>query len=278
MRKVRPEEVACWEQVVAPRARDCFRVLALAGGTVIHHTGALWCPIAKVGSESIKEALKINTVDKEGRPVKGFATGSVLLAHSLSLEQRKNLCESSKPHLTFTVTRDPYDRLASAYLDKVVLGSAGGMVEVRRLLSQRYGPTPSFRQFVSTLAEMPLALHDVHSLPYSTTCKPATLQYDVLTQLTDLDRDMERIFAQLGAGGHGYMYTPSHATAALHQAHGVANRSIAAFGLRPDVLELHGMERVQCLYDAAAKKVVREGWWKEDVAAFTVYHFDDDGK
>ena len=91
------------------------RIRPPASAQVIHHSGALWCPIAKVASTSIFDALKIDKA--------GYLTHSIVLAKSLSLAQRQSLCESTQRHVTFTITRDPFDRLASAYLEKVVLAT-----------------------------------------------------------------------------------------------------------------------------------------------------------
>ena len=49
------------------------------------------------------------------------------------------------------------------------------------------------------------------------------------------------------------------------------NETIAAFGLRPDILFLHGQERVEYFYDDALKEKVRNSWWKKDVEMFAEY-------
>ena len=49
------------------------------------------------------------------------------------------------------------------------------------------------------------------------------------------------------------------------------NETIAAFGLRPDILFMHGQERVEYFYDDALKEKVRNSWWKKDVEMFAEY-------
>ena len=45
----------------------------------------------------------------------------------------------------------------------------------------------------------------------------------------------------------------------------------ADFNLRPDLLQLHGSERVEYFYTPHTKEAVEKGIWKDDVAQFAEY-------
>ena len=49
------------------------------------------------------------------------------------------------------------------------------------------------------------------------------------------------------------------------------NETLALFGLRPDILFVHGQERVDYFYNDELREKVRESWWKEDVEMFGEY-------
>ena len=51
----------------------------------------------------------------------------------------------------------------------------------------------------------------------------------------------------------------------------IMNQTIAEFGLRSDVLFLHGQERVDYFYDEETEAKVRSSWWKDDVERFGEY-------
>jgi len=45
----------------------------------------------------------------------------------------------------------------------------------------------------------------------------------------------------------------------------------AKFGLRADVLQLHGKARVDYFYTPHTRELVRQGWWKHDCKQFSEY-------
>jgi hypothetical protein len=275
-RDVKPEEIECVAKLISSsEARNCFRVLAATRQTVIHHSGAFWCPIAKVASSSIYNALmsfkRGSKEQKDQAKLVGNGWG-VLLAEELSLQQRKNLCESPKRKVTFTITRDPFDRLASAYLEKVVLsdGHCCAMQGVKNRLKKKSGDYPSPSQFIDALLESPLSDHDVHTYPMSLACHADTEHYDVQGTLSHLDRDVTKAF-----GVVGLKYTPYHDNDTSRPARvETSNQTLAKFGLASDTLSLHGKERVAYLFDAASRsKVANSELYKADVAAFSEYAF-----
>ena len=59
---------------------------------------------------------------------------------------QRDLC--ARHHYTFTMTRDPYDRLISAYLDKIVFGTSGCLTAKKRLAKERPSVQyPSFTEY-----------------------------------------------------------------------------------------------------------------------------------
>ena len=90
-------------------------------GMVIHEgLKFIWCPNAKVGTTSLYELLH-KTLNLRGQrrclpdfpgrcePFRSMAT--------VSLEEQKTLC--NRGFFTFTFVRSPFDRVLSAYLDKI---------------------------------------------------------------------------------------------------------------------------------------------------------------
>ena len=206
------------------------------------------------------------------RPQSGAPTLSPY-AH-LAPAQAKEFCK--QPHVTFTMVRDPYDRLASSYLDKVVLQLGTGCNEPRRLLRERGIARPTFEQFIDVLVGVPLSKQDPHTQPFSHRCATNHFEYDLVGRLRTFDQDMAALFEALALRGWRKPYQPVHSRdLALLSKTGAKgtemNRTLAAFGLRPDVLFLHGQERVDYFYTEAIREKVKRSFWKEDVEMFAEY-------
>jgi len=264
-----PEAVANMSIGMSERTKTCFELLSFHPATIVHKSGVLWCPAAKTGSSSVSEALQLD------RLLGSDSWASIVKAQDLSLEQKRSLCEKEQ-HVTFTMVRDPYDRLASAYLDKIVIDGGNltdlgmGCVQVKKRLYETLR-FPSFSEFITTLSEMPLEFHDPHTEPFSYRCGTDKYAYDIVGHLSSFDESMAQLFAAAPSLG---TYQPVHAKdLGGHYLSEKENASVANFQLRSDVLFMHGSERVSYFYgaDPETTSKVRNGWWKNDVLMFSDY-------
>jgi hypothetical protein len=207
-----PESVAALRKGLDEKAAACFDLLTRFHGKpfdfdqrfslVVLSSGVMWCPAAKVASTTVLKLLSPDDTCKRGVACrhKNMKTNHRTSA-DLSLSEKRAWCE--KKHLTFTMVRDPFDRLASAYLDSMAderlepqtnRASAGtdetlhtwsaeivfpeqgnisakgwGCKEARSRLS-KVAQFPTFTQFIEVLVQMAPEEHDVHTWPFSYRC------------------------------------------------------------------------------------------------------------
>jgi len=180
-------------------------------------------------------------------------------ARELSFPERKAVCE--KAPVKFTMTRDPYDRLTSCYLDKVVFQEKWP-AKANDLLP----PHASFEQFIDVLVNLPIEEHDAHTMPFSYRCNLQKYHYDLVGHLETFDDSMTQLFQRANLG----LYTPSHEKdAAPKTLWESVNNTLAEFSLPPEVLYMHGAERVAYFYNEAIQAKVANSWWAEDVQMFS---------
>jgi len=256
---------------------------------VIYNNGLIWCPAAKTGSTTILHAMHApssHTHHAHDHHATGSSAAaalgsvrsggkvSVVGAWSLTPAQKSVLC--SRPHLTFTMTRDPFDRLVSAYIDKVVLGGSG-CNKAKEVMKKQHPLTkyPTFSQFLEALRDMELESMDPHTYPFSYRCgtgASSNYTYDMIGRLAHFDSDMQTLYNVLELG----TYEPYNNKDLGNVSWGMDERLelLKTFSLRPDTLAMHGRERVSYFYGdgpTGLRKLVSDGWWKEDVKQFGEY-------
>jgi hypothetical protein len=247
--------------------RSCFSLLVEYPHIMILSSGVLWCPAAKVGSTTIFHSLGMTRGAEDEIPDDVSLTGASrqgkLLyqqAADVSLEDRRAACE--KPHVTFTMARDPFDRLTSAYLDKVVFQPAWN-AQAKKLLPA----TATFEQFIDVLVSLPLEDHDAHTMPFSYRCGTNKYKYNLIGRLEQFDSSMTRLYNLANLG----KYVPRHEKDASRgdfvSAH--LNQTLRRFGLGAEVLHMHGQDRVKYFYTPRIKQKVANSHWKDDVQMFS---------
>ena len=140
----------------------------------VHESGLIWCPNAKVASSTIINALGLDR-DMGGSGHAGIKQSEGKTwrkAQDLSWEEAKDACK--QPHVTFTMVRDPYDRLASSYLDKVVLEQGSGCNEARTCATLAVQHTPTHRRLYRRGAAFHVLTHTTHTPPARGTGGSAT--------------------------------------------------------------------------------------------------------
>lgn len=107
----------------------------------------------------------------------------------------------------FLVVRDPYERLLSAFRDKLERpGNNYFQKNVVSIVRKRFreGQTDgvegiTFSQFVSFLNSRKWGEYDEHWRPFTQTCFPCGIRYDVIGKYETLVEDSERFLRLIGA-------------------------------------------------------------------------------
>jgi len=164
----------------------------------------LFCRNAKVGTTSwLYHFLDLSSLTSE---LKNLTQQSSRALHTLvprlfawhgDQEELRTLAQSV---ITFSVVRHPFERLVSAYQDKVVDVSDTSYTMVRYNLQRRYGKV-SFYNFARQILHHSrhncrsiLSCHmDVHWEPYTARCGYCSIQYSVIAQLETFQEDLHYI-------------------------------------------------------------------------------------
>lgn len=102
----------------------------------------------------------------------------------------------------FCFVRNPYDRLLSAWLDKVV--RTGGLRPRFEAKLGREGPV-SFADFVAVIRDEPLAEMDTHYAPQAYVTFQDMIAYDFIGRFESLHHDLHRVLERLGADSERYI-------------------------------------------------------------------------
>lgn len=182
------------------------RVLHVPKSMVLVRGKALWCPNAKVATTSTIEFL-VKSLQLPPRPVDeyrcyGSCRPSVapdfVSAWQLPQKDWWKVCNA----YSFTFVRNPWDRLRSAYMDKLVEattanGRASARVEQMDFRDQSF---PTFLEYVERHPEA-----DVHWLSYEERCLtsgPHAFPYSYVGKLEDnFDAELARVAVESGLVG-----------------------------------------------------------------------------
>jgi hypothetical protein len=250
--------------------KTCFDLLVDYPYIMVLSTGVLWCPAAKVGSTTIFHTLGMQRHLAQGAYSGPSHTTQLRLkdgnvtemkyqqAREMSFPERKAACEA--PHVTFTMTRDPFDRLTSCYLDKVVFQEKWPC-KANDLLP----PNATFEDFIDVLVGLPIEEHDAHTMPFSYRCGVDKYNYNLIGHLEKFDDTMVQLYEKARLGE----YVPHHEKDA-GKARTIENlETLRRFGLSEEVLHMHGAERVDYFYTPMIKEKVANSHWKTDVQMFS---------
>ncbi|KAM4013377.1 carbohydrate sulfotransferase 8-like isoform 2-T2 [Anomaloglossus baeobatrachus] len=116
-------------------------------------------------------------------------------------EQKKML----ETYIKVMFTRDPFQRLVSAYRDKLLHGVGYQGIEIPRIIKAKYRKDKkstenvNFNEFVQyLLTEKPKEM-DVHWRPMHYLCDPCNINYDFLGKLETVKKDSDYVLKVLGA-------------------------------------------------------------------------------
>ena len=116
----------------------------------------------------------------------------------LAAKSKKAILESD--YFTFTVVMHPFDRVLSAFRDRILGGCTyQAKTHIPRILrgtKLKYdkkgcveSPLPKFRQFVEYILSKKGKDADPHWLRYSVACAPCLVKYDAIIKLETSDED-----------------------------------------------------------------------------------------
>ena len=201
----------------------------------------IWCPNAKVGTTSLYDLFRKHLgIGEHVRCIKEFpkkCSPFVSMAVIPAAEQRR-LCE--RGFTTFTFVRNPYERVLSAFLDKIgycrVDRKTGKQVSaspgyefycatIRKLFSVKVGEPVTFLHFVRYLKTRRSDEYNQHWQSYRSRCNTGThgdaVHYDILGRLeSGLNSTLNLLFEKLGIDPALYQ----HSTRNSHDAHAKLKR------------------------------------------------------
>lgn len=169
--------------------------MRLPPAMILVNRSILWCQHAKAGTTTVYDALRralpvgrrclTYTCPSDYVKTGKLATVAELTKKKPNLATAKLLC--SVP--TLTVVRNPWDRVISCYMNKIVTG-------MKRL--RHFKGKPSFAQYISYLHKHPT--ENVHWMPFSVNCPTRGVHYDHVLRIEQRDfmAKLHSAFAEAG--------------------------------------------------------------------------------
>jgi len=163
----------------------------------------IWMKNPKVGSSTLDITLQAVA----GRSLSSVCTkphssvqDSVFVKpYQLPINQLERIL-SSDIYFKFTFVRNPYNRLFSAYNDKIV-GNKRNKVQILRLLGldkTDLEQSISFAEFIDALSNIEPLKMDRHWMPQSLITSVDSINYNYIGKLESFDEDLKYVFSKLG--------------------------------------------------------------------------------
>ncbi|XP_067666023.1 uncharacterized protein [Haliotis asinina] len=182
-------------------------------------TNMLYCSVAKAGSSFWRRTWKAVT-DQKGEIIhspyeyayEDFHSGAYLLTglHKFT-DTDAFLGDMVNSSLKFMYTRDPYSRIFSAYVDKVLAPNTYLWGRGRKIISKfrngsseksrSCGHDVTFGEFVQSIISTPTRSLDAHFIPVTEWCDVCSLQYDVIAKMETFKTDSMYLMHKAGILG-----------------------------------------------------------------------------
>ena len=158
-----------------------------------------WCNIFKSASTTwLYNFLKLKGFS--GEAIKKTKKKVIELARTEDTYPRPSLVKlrevlSNDAYLSFIIVRDPFERLLSAYCDKIENVRDNFYDKVRCEMNEETC-RPSFGEFVDFITGESILGNslDEHWTPYFSFCSPCIVSYDVIMKFETLIEDEQQLF------------------------------------------------------------------------------------
>ncbi|KAF4521883.1 hypothetical protein B566_EDAN008396 [Ephemera danica] len=171
-----------------------------------HRHHLIWCNVFKAASSTWMYNFNLLAGYKEDYLRRSRKTPLVLARARFPRPSVAQLKEALPSYMSFMIVRDPFERLVSAYRNKIEAfrhkfyrKMAREMIAKYRKAGSRYEGLkgPSFSEFVMHVvdtADKP----DEHWAPYYQFCTPCHVNFTVIAQVETLTRDQEYVIRHAG--------------------------------------------------------------------------------
>lgn len=181
--------------------------------------GLIWCPNAKVGTTTWYEILRRKMTprlksmprcfpsscpDSGDKHSRNYPLGDYPLSLPKTMPSAVRLCDRRR-YVSFTFVRNPWDRLASAYLSKIDRGSrvhdrqaVAVQGRIRALFGLRRGQHISFGQFVRWVVRQNTSNMNQHWKPHSERCDTLYTPYEFIGRYETMQEDILHVLGMLG--------------------------------------------------------------------------------
>lgn len=200
------------------QAEQCQRLMANEMLVVAPDHGLIWCPNAKVGTTTWYEILRRRLMPwlrsmprcfPSACPDRGLASGpdggqAYPLMLPRTVPGNVRLCDRRR-FVSFTFVRNPWDRLASAYMSKIERGTRvrdrqalAVQQRIRTLFGLRRGQHIRFGQFVRWVVQQNTSTMNPHWKPHSERCDTLYTPYEFIGRYETLQEDILHVLGMLG--------------------------------------------------------------------------------
>jgi len=123
--------------------------------------------------------------------------------HQLTIQEQLDIFEGRTDTFKFVIVRNPYNRIASAYWDKIRLNSAPYLIRNIRKSAASQGTVLSdpitFEQFVTVVSRQSLVEMDGHWRPQYYEGRFAFVKYDFIGRMETMPNDLVYALERIGA-------------------------------------------------------------------------------
>jgi dermatan 4-sulfotransferase 1 len=169
----------------------------------------IYCYIPKVSSTNLKRIfLVLEGLYPSIAQIRNWIDPQLIQLYNRKFteEQRQYML---KNFYKFTIVRDPFERLASAFLHKFrrknfKLFASPWERNTNKTKTFIAGHNVSFTAFALHLINNPPWMLDMHWMPYEDLCRPCDVKYDFIGSIDTVSRDVSHVMRQIHANETKY--------------------------------------------------------------------------